>query len=194
MWSLLHFLLPDIFNDLQVFESWFDAGAVQNEEGRKKFYQQEEQKHVLGVLREILQPFMLRRLKEDVCPEVPPMKEVMIYAPMTKIQYDLYSAILNKDMSKLKKIKEESLIVDVNGVRPRRKCRDNVKLDLFSSNYYGIDKSTYTSVNLEAKLRDIAEWKNFTEVTEENSHYLIRVKMQNSGVYNIRFFNNVIVH
>ena len=191
---MLHFLLPDIFNDLQVFESWFDASAVQNEEGRKKFYQQEEQKHVLGVLREILQPFMLRRLKEDVCPEVPPMKEVMIYAPMTKIQYDLYSAILNKDMSKLKKIKEESLIVDVNGVRPRRKCRDNVKLDLFSSNYYGIDKSTYTSVNLEAKLRDIAEWKNFTEVTEENSHYLIRVKMQNSGVYNIRFFNNVIVH
>ena len=105
----------------------------------------------------------------------------MIYVPLTKIQYHLYSAILNKDMSKLIKVKEESLIIDVNGVRPRRKCRENVKfVDFFSPDYYGIDTSMHTSVNVDAKLRDIAEWKNFTQVTEENSQYLIRVKIQNS--------------
>jgi ATP-dependent DNA helicase len=25
LWSLLNFLLPELFDDLRVFESWFDA-------------------------------------------------------------------------------------------------------------------------------------------------------------------------
>ena len=28
LWSLLNFLLPELFQDLSLFESWFDFGAV----------------------------------------------------------------------------------------------------------------------------------------------------------------------
>ena len=190
LWSLLNFLLPDIFNNLQVFQSWFDAKEIQNEEGRKKFLQQEQEKNVLGALREILQPFMLRRLKEDVCPDVPPLKEVMIYAPLTRIQYDLYSAIINKDINKLHKTKKVSAIVDVNGVRPKRKCRDKVNLDdIYVSESNRINQSN-ASVEKKTSSEDISEWKEVMEVTEENLDYLIRIKMQNTCEYNVHFFFN----
>ncbi|KAJ8680225.1 hypothetical protein QAD02_016012 [Eretmocerus hayati] len=128
LWSLLNFLLPQVFNNLGAFQSWFDAKSVQNEEGKKKFLQQEQEKHVVKTLREILHPFMLRRLKEDVCPDIPPIKEVMVYAPLTAIQYNLYSSIIKRDMAKLHKIEKEEVIVDVDGVRPKRKCTQKVNI------------------------------------------------------------------
>ena len=32
LWSLLHFLLPDMFNSLTDFEQWFDVGDMEAEE------------------------------------------------------------------------------------------------------------------------------------------------------------------
>ena len=32
LWSLLHFLLPDMFNSLSDFEQWFDFGDVEAED------------------------------------------------------------------------------------------------------------------------------------------------------------------
>ena len=45
---------------------------------------------------QILTPFLLRRLKSDVELEVPPKKEVLVYAPLTKKQQEFYKATLNK--------------------------------------------------------------------------------------------------
>lgn len=122
LWSLLNFLLPDIFNDLAVFESWFDVKELQHEEGTMKFLQQEEEKKVVASLREILKPFMLRRVKTDVCLEIPPKKEIIVYAPLTELQRDLYKAVLNRDLQTLSKIEDDPVIVDIDGVRPKRKC------------------------------------------------------------------------
>jgi ATP-dependent DNA helicase len=123
LWSLLHFLLPDIFDDLSVFESWFDAKEFQHEEGNNNFWKQEEEKHVLASLREILKPFMLRRVKDDVCLEIPPKKEIIVYAPLTQLQHDLYRAVLNYDLAMLTKIEQSDLIIPtVDGKRPKRKC------------------------------------------------------------------------
>lgn len=44
-------------------------------------------------LHDILKPFLLRRLKEDVEPDLPPKKEYVLYAPLTQIQKDLYNAV-----------------------------------------------------------------------------------------------------
>ncbi|XP_033231272.1 lymphocyte-specific helicase-like [Belonocnema kinseyi] len=122
LWSLLNFLLPDIFNDLAVFESWFDVKELQHEEGTMKFLRQEEEKKVVASLREILKPFMLRRVKTDVCLEIPAKKEIIVYAPLTELQRDLYKAVLNRDLQTLSKIEEDPVIIDIDGVRPKRKC------------------------------------------------------------------------
>lgn len=112
LWSLLNFLLPEIFDDLAVFESWFDAKELEHNEGTKKFLKLEEEKRVLSSLREILQPFMLRREKSDVCLDIPQKKELVVYAPLTNLQRDLYTAVLNRDIDKLTKIEEPSNLID----------------------------------------------------------------------------------
>ncbi|XP_011301308.1 lymphocyte-specific helicase-like [Fopius arisanus] len=128
LWSLLHFLMPQIFSDLAVFESWFDVKDFQHEEGTNRIIQQEEERKVLQSLREILKPFMLRRLKSDVCLDIPGKKEVMVYAPMSALQKQLYTAYLNRDIYAMYKTKPEPLIVDDEfGNRPKRRCTIKIR-------------------------------------------------------------------
>lgn len=54
---------------------------------------------ILGKLHDILRPFLLRRLKSDVEVCLPPKKEIILYAHMTKLQKqfdaDLRTSSLN---------------------------------------------------------------------------------------------------
>ena len=53
------------------------------------------------VLFQILTPFLLRRLKSDVTLEVPPKKEIVVYAPLTAKQEAFYTAVVNKTIGKM---------------------------------------------------------------------------------------------
>ncbi|XP_071987144.1 lymphoid-specific helicase [Engystomops pustulosus] len=122
LWSLLNFLLPEVFDDLRSFESWFDiAGISQNAED---LIAKEREQNILHMLHQILTPFLLRRLKSDVALEVPPKREVVVYAPLTKKQETFYTAIVNRTIVQMlgKEKSSESLIVDSKG-RGRRKSR-----------------------------------------------------------------------
>lgn len=50
---------------------------------------------------QILTPFLLRRLKSDVTLEVPPKKEIVVYAPLTAKQEAFYTAVVNKTIAKM---------------------------------------------------------------------------------------------
>lgn len=50
---------------------------------------------------QILTPFLLRRLKSDVTLEVPPKKEIVVYAPLTPKQELFYTAVVNKSIAKM---------------------------------------------------------------------------------------------
>ena len=113
LWSLLNFLLPEIFDDLRVFESWFDAKDLhENQDELARITAQEQKNSILSTLHQILTPFLLRRVKSDVDLQIPPKKEVMVYCPMTTRQTELYRAVVEKTigdlMSKDEK-KEEAL-------------------------------------------------------------------------------------
>ncbi|KAG5333444.1 HELLS helicase, partial [Acromyrmex heyeri] len=188
LWSLLNFLLPEIFNDLDTFESWFDVKELQYQHGTEKLLKQEEEKHVLSSLREILKPFMLRRVKSEVCLEIPPKKELIVYAPLTELQYDLYKAVLNYDLEMLSKIEVPDLIIQtVNGERPKRQC--------FLRSPYGSikDKSKDRVLNISVQENNniepykkptksedkLSKWKQYTDVTERNREFLVRINYQN---------------
>jgi ATP-dependent DNA helicase len=51
---------------------------------------------IVTSLHDILKPFLLRRLKEDVEPDLPLKKEYVLYAPLTQQQKDLYEAVANR--------------------------------------------------------------------------------------------------
>uniref|UniRef100_A0A2K5CPW8 SNF2 related chromatin remodeling ATPase 1 n=1 Tax=Aotus nancymaae TaxID=37293 RepID=A0A2K5CPW8_AOTNA len=67
LWALLNFLLPDVFNSADDFDSWFDT---KNCLGDQKLVER---------LHAVLKPFLLRRIKTDVEKSLPPKKEIKIY-------------------------------------------------------------------------------------------------------------------
>ncbi|CAG9461080.1 unnamed protein product [Pedinophyceae sp. YPF-701] len=106
LWSLLNFLLPDLFDSLEKFESWFDFIGEDGERDQELVAQEQRHK-VVTKLHAILQPFLLRRVKLDVAQGLPPKKEIVLYAGMTKLQKDLNKDLVDGTLrEKLREIKE----------------------------------------------------------------------------------------
>ncbi|XP_016368101.1 lymphocyte-specific helicase-like isoform X2 [Sinocyclocheilus rhinocerous] len=132
LWSLLNFLLPDVFDDLKSFESWFDISTITSD--AENIVANEREQNILHMLHQILTPFLLRRLKSDVTLEVPPKKEIVVYAPLTNKQEAFYMAIVNKTIAKLlgqEKVDFEPVPLTSSG-RPKRRTRKVV--DYYESN------------------------------------------------------------
>lgn len=94
LWSLLHFLLPEIFNDLESFESWFDFSSVLDRSGQREVIERRK-RNLVSTMHAILKPFLLRRLKTDVETALPKKREYIVYAPLTQEQKELYRQVLN---------------------------------------------------------------------------------------------------
>lgn len=96
LWSLLHFLLPNIFTDWEAFESWFDFSDLDDERGTEAFIGDKMKQELVKKIHLILQPLLLRRIKQDVAAYLPKKREYVLFAPMTKEQTDLYNAFTDK--------------------------------------------------------------------------------------------------
>ncbi|KAF3917384.1 hypothetical protein ABW21_db0203953 [Orbilia brochopaga] len=97
LWSLLHFLLPQVFNDVESFQSWFDFSDLQNSGKNSEEIKQAVGANLVSSLHQILKPFLLRRLKSDVELSLPKKREYVLYAPLTQTQKELYRRILDRD-------------------------------------------------------------------------------------------------
>ncbi|KAL6595299.1 hypothetical protein LY90DRAFT_523749 [Neocallimastix californiae] len=85
LWALLNFLLPDVFNKSEDFDSWFEL-------------QGKDQDKVVQQLHKILNPFLLRRIKVDVEKSLLPKKKINLYVGMSSMQRMWYRKILEKDI------------------------------------------------------------------------------------------------
>ncbi|KAL8940784.1 MAG: hypothetical protein Q9211_002106 [Gyalolechia sp. 1 TL-2023] len=113
LWSLLNFLLPEAFADLEQFELFFDFSDVQSNNGSENALTQEKKKETINSLHAILKPFLLRRVKSDVENNLPKKREYIIYAPLTPLQKELYRNI--KD-GNIRSYLEEKAIERISGV------------------------------------------------------------------------------
>ncbi|TFK21697.1 SNF2 family DNA-dependent ATPase [Coprinopsis marcescibilis] len=89
LWSLLNFILPDIFDDIETFQEWFSLPTLQQS------LPQAQSNHIISSLHAILKPFLLRRLKVDVEMNLPPKKEYVLYAPLSVRQREAYDKVLD---------------------------------------------------------------------------------------------------
>ncbi|KAF4105528.1 lymphoid-specific helicase isoform X1 [Onychostoma macrolepis] len=146
LWSLLNFLLPDVFDDLKSFESWFDISTITSD--AENIVANEREQNILHMLHQILTPFLLRRLKSDVTLEVPPKKEIVVYAPLTNKQEAFYMAIVNKTIAKLlgQEKDDSAQVALTSSGRPKRRTRKVV-------NYY--ESNTDSVKNLEKYLEKV---------------------------------------
>ncbi|KAF9175630.1 hypothetical protein BGX21_006970 [Mortierella sp. AD011] len=98
LWSLLNFLLPEIFDDREGFQEWFDFSDINAKEGQERILGEESQSGIVTSLHHILKPFLLRRVKTDVEHSLPKKKEYLLYAPLTPVQKEWYDAALGRDI------------------------------------------------------------------------------------------------
>ena len=112
LWSLLNFLVPDAFTDLEHFESMFDFSDIKDEDGHEKFIK--EKRKTVSTLHAILKPFLLRRVKGDVENLLPKKREYILYAPLTPVQKELYRKI--KD-GEIREYLEEKALERLNANR-----------------------------------------------------------------------------
>jgi len=95
LWSLLNFLLPDLFDDLESFKRWFDFTSLLEDDAVQNPGQQLHTE-LVDKLHDVLRPFLLRRLKQDVELEIPRKVEIVLYTQMTPPQRLFYNAVKDK--------------------------------------------------------------------------------------------------
>jgi ATP-dependent DNA helicase len=116
LWSLLNFILPDIFDSLENFQRWFDFSDVIDESKLSLSLKSEpaptapsassngggdSDHQLVGKLHNILRPFLLRRLKGDVDLQIPKKREIVLYASFNPAQKAFYNAIRMRDFAQL---------------------------------------------------------------------------------------------
>ena len=104
LWSLLNFLLPDIFSSSSDFDEWFNMSGDNKDnkqlEGDSELMENTEDKNaeIVQQLHKILKPFLLRRTKAEVEKTLPPKKEIHIKVGLTELQKDIYKNLLTKSL------------------------------------------------------------------------------------------------
>lgn len=91
LWALLNFIMPDLFDDSEVFDTYsnFDESLSEKEREKKNL------KYIQSLHR-ILRPFILKRTKDELALTLPPKKEIHLFIGLTKLQVELYRKILLK--------------------------------------------------------------------------------------------------
>ncbi|PIA44563.1 hypothetical protein AQUCO_01700274v1 [Aquilegia coerulea] len=108
LWSLLNFLLPEIFSSSETFDEWFQISG------------ENDQQEVVQQLHKVLRPFLLRRLKSDVEKGLPPKKETILKVGMSQLQKQFYKALLQKDLEVVNAGGERKRLLNV--AMQLRKC------------------------------------------------------------------------
>lgn len=83
LWSLLHFVAPNIFSDSGKFEEWFPQKLLSDDQ------RQSSSADLVNKLKQfhiVLKPFLLRRKKADVLNDLPQKHESILYTKLTSLQ------------------------------------------------------------------------------------------------------------
>ncbi|XP_025084956.1 SWI/SNF-related matrix-associated actin-dependent regulator of chromatin subfamily A member 5-like isoform X2 [Pomacea canaliculata] len=115
LWALLNFLLPDVFNSSDDFDGWFNTQNCLGQDNN----QMVERLH--GVLR----PFLLRRIKADVEKKLLPKKETKIFVGLSKMQRELYTKVLMKDIDVVNGAGKSDKMRLLNILMQLRKCTNH---------------------------------------------------------------------
>ncbi|MDT8391835.1 MAG: SNF2-related protein [Lentisphaeria bacterium] len=96
LWSLFDFLLPGMLGTRKRFREEFELQAANGLRA-----------DVARELSAMIRPFILRRSKKDVCSQLPPKIEQVMYCELSDLQRQMYRDILAASHQMLKQAKEE---------------------------------------------------------------------------------------
>lgn len=90
LWSLFDFLMPGLLSSYDRFVERFIRGS--------------KNKDTLEILRRKVSPFVLRRMKEDVLDDLPPVTEVLYHCHLTPSQEELYRSYAESAKEELSRL------------------------------------------------------------------------------------------
>ncbi|XP_078064416.1 helicase SRCAP-like, partial [Mustelus asterias] len=95
LWSLMHFLMPHVFQSHREFKEWFSNPLTGMIEGS-----QEYNENLIKRLHKVLRPFLLRRIKLDVEKQMPKKYEHVVQCRLSKRQRYLYDDFMSQAATK----------------------------------------------------------------------------------------------
>ncbi|KAJ8043053.1 Helicase domino [Holothuria leucospilota] len=95
LWSLMHFLMPHVFQSHREFREWFSNPLSGMIEGT-----QEYNESLIKRLHKVLRPFLLRRLKSQVEKQLPQKYEHVVKCRLSKRQRFLYDDFMGRTKTK----------------------------------------------------------------------------------------------
>jgi len=84
LWAQFNFINPDMLGSHSSFRDRYITGIVRDKDKKKE-----------ASLLRMIQPFLLRRTKEEVTPELPPLTQEVVYCDMTEEQEEIYQSEKN---------------------------------------------------------------------------------------------------
>ncbi|XP_076106363.1 helicase domino-like isoform X3 [Mytilus galloprovincialis] len=91
LWSLMHFLMPHVFQSHKEFKEWFANPLTGMIEGSHEYNES-----LIRRLHKVLRPFLLRRLKCDVEKQMPKKFEHVVMCHLSKRQRYLYEDFMSQ--------------------------------------------------------------------------------------------------
>lgn len=117
LWAQFNFINPGLLGSADAFRNGFLNPIMK--EGNEKAGQR---------LQQLIQPFFLRRTKQQVAPELPPLTEEVIYCEMTPEQHDLYQKEKNTLRTTLLEEWGKGGFVALNGITRLRQLANHPRL------------------------------------------------------------------
>ncbi|XP_044733035.1 helicase domino isoform X2 [Chrysoperla carnea] len=91
LWSLMHFLMPNVFQSHREFKEWFSNPVTGMIEGNSEYNES-----IIKRLHKVLRPFLLRRLKSEVEKQMPKKYEHVVLCRLSKRQRYLYDDFMSR--------------------------------------------------------------------------------------------------
>ncbi|CAG9771556.1 unnamed protein product [Ceutorhynchus assimilis] len=95
LWSLMHFLMPAVFQSHREFKEWFANPVSGMIEGNMEYNE-----NIIERLHKVLRPFLLRRLKSEVEKQLPKKYEHIIMCRLSKRQRFLYDDYMSREQTR----------------------------------------------------------------------------------------------
>ena len=95
LWAQFNFINPDMLGNLNTFRNNYVNRIIRDKD-----------KTAEAALQRMIQPFILRRTKEEVTPELPPVAQEIVYCDMTEEQEKMYLYEKNSIRNKMLENKE----------------------------------------------------------------------------------------
>lgn len=152
LWSMLHFVQPNVFKSKEAFVSAFRVLNILSSNPSEEVLA--ERKKATASLHTIMKPFILRRTKQDVLLDLPPLTETVIftgttsYAPLCALCPTLMHFIIHEGLSEMqKKYYKWVLTKDGKALSENRSSLTNGGLSPSSSLPYSQNLTTLHSFN-----------------------------------------------